>query len=62
LREFFALLNINIKQKWRQEKVNICSTGLASALKNHGLAFESTHHRGIDDALNITRVLMFTET
>jgi inhibitor of KinA sporulation pathway (predicted exonuclease) len=59
--EFFSLPHINIKQQWRQGKVNSRSAGLANALKYHGLCFEGTHHRGIDDALNIARLLTFTE-
>jgi len=59
--EFFSLPHINIKQQWRQGKVNSRSAGLANALKYHGLSFEGTHHRGIDDALNIARLLRFTD-
>ncbi|MTJ00945.1 3'-5' exonuclease [Idiomarina piscisalsi] len=59
--EFFSLPHINIKQQWRQGKVNSRSAGLANALNYHGLSFEGTHHRGIDDALNIARLLRFTE-
>lgn len=59
--EFFSLPHINIKQQWRQGKVNSRSAGLANALKYHGLSFEGTHHRGIDDALNIARLLGFTD-
>ncbi|MDV6327727.1 3'-5' exonuclease [Idiomarina sp. PL1-037] len=59
--EFFSLSHINIKQQWRQGKVNSRSAGLANAMKYHGLSFEGTHHRGIDDALNIARLLRFTE-
>ncbi|WP_417438958.1 exonuclease domain-containing protein [Idiomarina sp.] len=59
--EFFSLSHINIKQQWRQDKVNSRSAGLANALRYHGLSFEGTHHRGIDDALNIARLLRFTE-
>jgi inhibitor of KinA sporulation pathway (predicted exonuclease) len=59
--EFFSLPHINIKQQCRRGKVNGRSAGLANALKYHGLSFEGTHHRGIDDALNIARLLRFTE-
>lgn len=59
--EFFSLSHINIKQEWRRGKVNSRSAGLANAMKYHGLSFEGTHHRGIDDALNIARLLRFTE-
>lgn len=59
--DFFSLPHINIKHQWRQAKVNRRSAGLANALNYHGLSFEGTHHRGIDDALNIARLLQFTE-
>jgi inhibitor of KinA sporulation pathway (predicted exonuclease) len=34
--------------------------GLARALAEAGLTFEGTHHRGLDDARNIARLLPFT--
>lgn len=35
--------------------------GLRSALAFHGLEFEGTQHRGIDDALNIVRLVPFID-
>lgn len=55
--DFYSLPHINIKQQWRQGRANSRSAGLANALQYHGLSFEGTHHRGIDDALNIARLL-----
>jgi inhibitor of KinA sporulation pathway (predicted exonuclease) len=31
--------------------------GIAAALKHLGLEFEGRHHRGIDDARNIARIV-----
>lgn len=59
--DFFSRPHINIKQRWRQGKVSSRNAGLDNALKYHGLSFEGTHHRGIDDALNIARLLPFIE-
>ncbi|AAV83252.1 MAG: exonuclease [Idiomarina sp.] len=59
--EFFSLSHMNIKQEWRRGKVNSRSADLANAMKYHGLSFEGTHHRGIDDALNIAPLLRFTD-
>jgi|GEM_PF-2638928 len=36
---------------------NSIASNLASALKKIGLELEGTHHRGIDDARNIARIV-----
>lgn len=59
--KFFELPHINIKQQWRQGRVNSRKAGLANALNYHQLSFEGWHHRGIDDALNISRLLKHVE-
>ncbi|MDV6316694.1 3'-5' exonuclease [Idiomarina sp. HP20-50] len=59
--EFLSRPHINIKQQWRQGKVSSRNAGLDNALQYHGFSFEGTHHRGIDDALNIARLLPFIE-
>tara|TARA_Y100001963_G_scaffold156861_2_gene251505 strand:- start:732 stop:1298 length:567 start_codon:yes stop_codon:yes gene_type:complete len=57
--DFFELPHINLKQRWREGKVSNRRSGLANALKHHGLCFEGMHHRGIDDARNIARLIPF---
>lgn len=58
--EFLKKLHVNLKKSWRQTTRHN-RTSLRSALKFHGLDFEGTHHRGIDDARNIARLLPLTD-
>jgi len=53
----FRSKHTNIKQLFaKQRKIRPC--GVAQALKMLGLTFEGTHHRAIDDARNIVRILV----
>lgn len=49
--------HLNLKQMWRKGRANARRGGLQNALKFHGLLFEGTEHRGIDDAKNIAKLL-----
>ena len=54
-----AYPHLNLKRIWRHTTGQKKKNGLASALQFHGLVFEGSHHRGVDDARNITRLLPF---
>lgn len=58
--EFLKKLHVNLKKSWRQTTRH-SRTGLRSALAFHGIEFEGTHHRGIDDARNVARLLPFID-
>lgn len=48
--------HISLKHRY-MEKFNIKKgAGVKSTLKRLGMEFEGTHHRGIDDAINIARI------
>jgi len=49
----------NIKEAFARVSGRRRSLGAAEALARAGLALEGTHHRGIDDARNIARMLPF---
>jgi len=51
--------HLNLKRIWRRTTGHKRKNGLASALAFHNLAFEGSHHRGVDDARNIVRLLPF---
>ena|SRR5690554_1760163 len=53
--------HLNLKRLWRRSTKQRKKTGLASALAYHGLGFEGQHHRGVDDARNIVRLLPFMD-
>lgn len=54
----FDLPHLNIKKLWQQTTgYGKRRAGLGGALKALGYEFEGTHHRGIDDACNIARIL-----
>lgn len=57
--DFFELPHINLKTAWRKSNglSRKAKSGLTHALAFHGLEFEGRHHRGIDDALNIARLM-----
>ncbi|RUO63656.1 3'-5' exonuclease [Pseudidiomarina insulisalsae] len=57
--EFCALPHVNLKKQWRKDRVGSRKSGLMSALQYHDLEFQGSYHRGIDDALNIARLLPF---
>lgn len=54
---FFSLEHVNLKKLWRKGKSNRQASGLRSALEYHNLQFDGSHHRGIDDARNISRLI-----
>lgn len=53
--------HLNLKRLWRRSTGQRKKTGLASALAYHELSFEGQHHRGVDDARNIVRLLPFMD-
>ncbi len=56
----FAGDHLNLKHHC-SAKLGLKPAGLAQALKRAGLVFEGSHHRGLDDARNIWRVLLAVE-
>lgn len=57
--DFLNLPHDNIKKRWSKGKKTFRHAGPKVALEFHGLEFEGNHHRAIDDALNIARLLPF---
>jgi 3'-5' exoribonuclease 1 len=51
--------HLNIKQAFSDTLGTSKRFGMAGALRELGLPLEGTHHRGIDDARNIARILPF---
>lgn len=49
----------NVKQLFSEHQSLKKKYGLAGAIEKAGLSFSGTHHRGIDDARNIARLLPF---
>ncbi len=49
--------HINVKTMFAQLKGLKKPTGMAGALGKLGIALEGTHHRGVDDARNIAKIL-----
>ncbi|MEM6992769.1 MAG: 3'-5' exonuclease, partial [Myxococcota bacterium] len=49
--------HINLKQEFSRRRGTKKRFGMAGALRAVGLPLVGTHHRGIDDARNITRLL-----
>ncbi|SEA45328.1 3'-5' exonuclease [Alkalimonas amylolytica] len=56
---FMALEHINLKKRWREGRASNRRSALPTALAHHGLQFDGSYHRGIDDARNIARLLPF---
>jgi 3'-5' exoribonuclease 1 len=56
----FAEDHLNLKHHC-SAKLGIKPAGLEQALRRAGLVFEGSHHRGLDDARNIWRVLRAVE-
>jgi len=54
----FGAQHLNIKTMFAA-RAGTRSRGMARALEQVGLAVEGTHHRGIDDARNIARLLPY---
>ena len=54
-----AFPHLNLKRIWRRTTGQKRKNGFAHALAFHDLAFEGHHHRGVDDARNMVRVLPY---
>ena len=57
---FLGMQHVNLKKAWKKTTGHP-RTGLRSALAFHNLEFLGTHHRGIDDARNMARLLPFID-
>ena len=57
---FLSMQHVNLKKAWKKTTGHP-RTGLRSALAFHNLEFLGTHHRGIDDARNMARLLPFID-
>jgi len=53
----FGVKHLNIRKYFSHVHKKGRLVGVKKALRNIGLGFEGTHHRGIDDARNIARLL-----
>ena len=53
--------HLNLKRIWRRSTGQKRKNGLAHALRYHHLGFEGHHHRGVDDARNMVRLLPFMD-
>jgi len=53
----FAKHHLNLKKRFSEQLGEPKRFGMAGALERVGLTLEGTHHRGIDDARNIARLL-----
>ena len=53
--------HLNLKRIWRRTTGQKRKNGFAHALPFHGLDFEGHHHRGVDDARNMARVLPYLD-
>lgn len=51
--------HLNLKRIWRRTTGQKRKNGMIHALAFHGLALTGHHHRGIDDARNMVRLLPF---
>lgn len=51
--------HLNLKKMFSRARGTKKGYGVGAALKNLGLEFEGTQHRGIDDARNIARLLTY---
>lgn len=51
--------HMNIKKRFSAALGETTRYGMASALERLGLPLQGTHHRGIDDARNIARILPY---
>lgn len=55
----FGPEHFNVKTAFRSKRALSRSIGMAAALRSVGLRLEGRHHRGLDDARNIARLLPF---
>lgn len=53
----FGGRHLNVKKQFSAQLGEETRYGMAAALRRVGLALQGTHHRGIDDARNIARLL-----
>lgn len=51
--------HLNVKKQFAQQQNLSKSLGLGQAIEYVGLSFAGTHHRGIDDAKNIARLMPY---
>ncbi|ROT99903.1 exonuclease [Marinobacter sp. R17] len=58
---FIESPHLNLKRLWRRTTGQKRKNGLAHALEYHGLSFEGHHHRGVDDARNMVRLLRYMD-
>lgn len=58
---FIAYPHLNLKRIWRRTTGQKRKNGLAHALAYHDLTFDGHHHRGVDDARNMVRLLPFMD-
>jgi inhibitor of KinA sporulation pathway (predicted exonuclease) len=58
--DFLCMQHVNLKKAWKKTTGHP-RCGLHSALAFHDLEFLGTHHRGIDDARNMARLLPFID-
>ncbi|HCL38318.1 MULTISPECIES: 3'-5' exonuclease [Marinobacter] len=56
---FMRLPHLNLKRIWRRTTGQKRKNGMIHALAFHGLTAEGHHHRGVDDARNMVRLLPF---
>lgn len=59
--DFVARPHINLKRLWRRTTGQRRKNGLAHALAYHQLSFLGHHHRGVDDARNMVRLLPYMD-
>jgi 3'-5' exoribonuclease 1 len=53
----FGARHLNLKKRFSEQLGETEAYGMSGALRRVGLRLQGTHHRGIDDARNITRLL-----
>jgi len=59
--EFLRTPHLNLKRIWRRTTKQKRKNGMIHALAFHGLTIEGHHHRGVDDARNMARLLRFMD-
>ncbi len=58
---FISFPHLNLKRIWRRTTGQKRKNGMIHALAFHGLTIEGHHHRGVDDAGNMVRLLPFMD-
>lgn len=58
---FMEWPHLNLKRIWRRTTGQKRKNGLAHALAYHQLTFSGHHHRGVDDARNMVRLLPYMD-